>query len=153
MMPDASLLPPQETAAQAQQEIVEAFGCFDDWTERSQLLTETGRARPALAPEERSDRHRARGCRALTWFVAEAGRDGHLHLRAASESAIVAGLSALLLRVYSGRRPDELLGVAPDLLCQCGLDEHVSPQRQTGVLHILEPIQAHARAGLRERSE
>jgi cysteine desulfuration protein SufE len=152
MMPDASLLPRQETAAQVQNEIVEAFGCFDDWTERYQLLIEMGRALPALAPEERSDRHRVRGCRALTWFVAEAGPDGRLHFRAASESATVAGLLALLLRVYSGRRRDEILGIAPDFPRQSGLDEHLSPHRQTAVLHILEQIQAHARAALQERS-
>jgi cysteine desulfuration protein SufE len=151
MMPDASLLPRQQIAAQTQQEIVEAFGRFDDCTERHQQLIEMGRALPALAPAECSDRHRVRGCRALRWFVAQAGPDGRPQFRAASKTATIAKLRALLLRVSASRRRDEIRGIATDFLRQGGLNEHLL-HRQTAVLPILGQIQAPARAALQERS-
>ncbi|HWX46932.1 MAG TPA: SufE family protein [Roseomonas sp.] len=140
------------SAQQAQQEIVEAFRCFDDWAERYQLLIELGRSLPPLAPEERSDRGRLHGCQARSWLVVHPGQDGRLHFRAASESAIVSGLLALLLRVYSGHTPDEILRIDPWFLKECGLEEHLSPHRQTGIAHILQEIRVQARVALLERA-
>jgi cysteine desulfuration protein SufE len=151
MTPNAWHAPRQESAAEAQQEIVDAFGSLDDWTDRYHLLIEMGRTLPALRPEERTDRNRLLGCQAAAWLVAETDADGRLHFRAASHSAIVAGLLALLLRVYSGRRPEEILEIRPDFLHRCGLDEHLSMQRQTGVFRILEHVRDHARSALSGR--
>jgi cysteine desulfuration protein SufE len=147
-MLEAAVLPQPASAQQAQQEIVEAFRCFDEWPERYHLLMEVGRSLPPLAPEERSDRRRLHGCQARTWLAVEPSQDRRLHFRAASESAIVSGLLALPLRVYSGHTPDEILRIDPWFFRKCGLEGHLSPHRQTGVAHILEQIRAHALAAI-----
>lgn len=129
---------------QAQQEIIEVFRAFDDWPERYQYLMDLGRSLAPLSPEERLEQARLRGCQSRSWLVAHHDGDGRLHFRAASESAIVSGLLALMLRVYSGRTPEEILRSDPRFLTESGLGEHLSPHRQTGIAHILARLREAA---------
>ena len=68
------------------------------------------------------------------------------HFSASSDAAIVQGLIALLLRVYSGRRPDEILALDPAFLSEIGLDKHLSPTRKNGLASMIEAIRHDARA-------
>ena len=92
----------------AQQEIIEEFSLFDDWMDRYQYLIDLGRRLPEFPDELRTDEHRIRGCQSQVWFVPEK-RDGRLYFQAISDAAIVSGLIALLLRLYSGREPQDIL--------------------------------------------
>ena len=62
-----------------------------------------------------------------------------------SVSAIVQGLIALLLRVYSGRQATEILATGPEFLSEIGLDKHLSPTRKNGLASMVEAIKVHAR--------
>ena len=90
---------PEITAAQ--EAIVGAFSLFDDWTDRYQYIIDLGKKLPDLRPEQKTEEHRLKGCQSQVWMVAEA-RDGRLYYEAISDSSIVSGLIALLLKVYSG---------------------------------------------------
>ncbi len=143
-MDDQRMTPPVESIDQAQLEIIEVFSCFDDWPERYQYLIDLGRSLAPLAPEERIEHARLRGCQSRSWLVARQDQEGRLHFRAASESVIVSGLLALVLRVYSGRMPEEILRSEPRFLTESGLQEHLSPHRQTGVAHVLARLREAA---------
>ncbi len=134
-----------ESADAAQDAIAEEFGFFGDWTERYQYLIDLGRKLPALPDELRSDEHKVSGCQSQVWLVAD-GDASRLEFRAASDSAIVSGLIALLLRVYSGRSAAEILATEPRFVEAIGLAKHLSPTRSNGLAAMLERIRAHAAA-------
>jgi cysteine desulfuration protein SufE len=132
---------------QAQAELIEEFAFFDDWMDRYQYLIDMGRRLPELPADLRTDANRIPGCQSQVWFVAEE-EGGRLHFRAISDAAIVSGLIALLLRIYSGRRPDDILATPPDFVDKLGLSSHLSPTRSSGLASMLEAIRGFARTAL-----
>lgn len=123
----------------AQQEIVEEFGLFDNWMDRYQYLIDLGRKLPDLAPGEKTEDNKIRGCQSQVWFVAEP--DGsRLTFRAISDAAIVSGLIALLLRIYSGKPAADILATPPDFVSELQLEQHLSPTRSNGLNAMLSAI-------------
>ena len=129
--------------AAAQQEIIEEFGLFDDWMDRYQYLIDLGRRLPEFPDALRTDEHRIRGCQSQVWFVPEK-RDGRLYFQAISDAAIVSGLIALLLRLYSGREPQDILDSPPDFVEALELQSHLSPTRSNGLSSMLKAIRGFA---------
>ncbi|HVX06218.1 MAG TPA: SufE family protein [Rhodanobacteraceae bacterium] len=127
----------------AQQEIIEEFGFFDDWTGRYQYLIDLGRKLPPLPDEERIDANKVDGCQSQVWIVVS-GDANRLDLRATSDSAIVSGLVALLLRVYSGQSARDILDADPAFINAIGLGKHLSPTRSNGLAAMVKTIKAHA---------
>ncbi|HET6545530.1 MAG TPA: SufE family protein [Rhodanobacteraceae bacterium] len=133
------------SADDAQRRIAEEFAFFDDWTERYQYLIDLGRKLPEFPDDARDEQHKVHGCQSQVWLLAE-GDAGSVQLRAVSDSAIVSGLIALLLRVYSGRSAAEILATEPQFIENIGLARHLSPTRSNGLAAMLATIKAHARA-------
>ncbi|MDH3533939.1 MAG: SufE family protein [Gammaproteobacteria bacterium] len=131
----------------AQDEVVEEFGFFDNWMDRYQYLIDLGRRLPPLSAAELVDENKIRGCQSQVWFVAEE-KDGRLTFRANSDAAIVSGLIALLLRIYSGRRPQEILDTPPDFIAALQLEQHLSPTRSNGLASMLKAIRHFAAEAL-----
>jgi cysteine desulfuration protein SufE len=130
-------------AAEAASEIIDEFNFLDDWEDRYQLLIDLGRRVPPLPAQYKTDDHRLRGCQSVVHFAAETS-DGEIIFHAGSDAAIVQGLIALLLRVYSGRTPDEIRATEAAFLSEIGLDSHLSPTRKTGLASMLAAIKAAA---------
>jgi cysteine desulfuration protein SufE len=127
----------------AQQEVIEEFGMFDNWMDRYQYLIDLGRRLPELADAEKIDANRIRGCQSQVWFVV--AKDGErLRFRAISDAAIVSGLIALLLRIYSGKRAAEIAGTPATFVAALQLEQHLSPTRSTGLASMLQAIRNHA---------
>jgi cysteine desulfuration protein SufE len=131
----------------AQDDVVAEFAIFDDWMDRYQYLVDLGRRLPPLAEHELVDDNKIKGCQSQVWFVA-AEEDGRLQFRAISDAAIVSGLIAVLLRIYSGRRPAEILETPADFVSQLGLDQHLSPTRSNGLAAMLTAIRRFATEAL-----
>jgi len=123
----------------AQDEVIQEFAIFENWMDRYQYLVDLGRRLPPLAEHELIDENKIKGCQSQVWFVA-AKEDDRLQFRATSDAAIVSGLIAILLRIYSGRRPEDILDTPPDFVSQLGLDEHLSPTRSNGLAAMLTAI-------------
>ncbi len=139
------------TATDAQREIVEEFALFGDWTERYQYLIDLGRKLPPFPPELMTDENKVQGCQSQVW-MAVAGDARRLHIRAISDSAIVSGLIALLLRVYSGRSAREILETEPEFIGALGLARHLSPTRSNGLAAMLAAINAHAQRAMKKEA-
>ncbi len=127
----------------AQQEVIEEFRFFDDWMDRYQYLIDLGRRLPDFPDTDRIDSNKIRGCQSQVWFVADK-RDGKLEFRAISDAAIVSGLIAVLLRIYSGKRPHDILDTPADFISALNLEAHLSPTRSTGLHAMLKAIQNFA---------
>jgi len=132
---------------EAQKELVEEFQFFDSWIDRYQYLIDMGRRLPEFPEADRVDANKIRGCQSQVWFVATEN-DGRLEFRAISDAAIVSGLIALLLRIYSGRKPQDILDTPPDFVSALELEQHLSPTRSNGLSSMLKAIRNFATEAL-----
>jgi len=131
----------------AQDELIAEFKFFDNWMDRYQYLIDLGRRLPPLTEAELVEDNKIKGCQSQVWFVASE-HDGRLSFRAISDAAIVSGLIALLLRIYSGRRPQEILDTPPTFVAALELEQHLSPTRSNGLASMLKAIRAFASEAL-----
>lgn len=131
-----------------QQELIADFALFEDWMDRYQYLIDMGRRLPDFPDNFRTDENRIRGCQSQVWFVATS-KDGRLYFQAISDAAIVSGLIALLLRLYSGRKPQDILDTAPDFVAALQLESHLSPTRSNGLASMLDAIRRFAAEAVR----
>lgn len=136
-----------QTAAEAQDVITDEFAFLGDWTERYQYLIDLGRQLPAFPDELKRDEYKVYGCQSQVWLVPD-GDAGCMHFRAISDSAIVSGLIALVLRVYSGRSAREILATEPTYIEAIGLARHLSPTRSNGLASMLEKLKGYATQSL-----
>jgi len=127
----------------AQNEIIEEFGFFDDWMDRYQYLIDLGRQLEPLDESDKLDDNLLHGCQSKVWFLVE-GDQAQLRFRANSDSVIVSGLIALLLRIFSERSAAEILAVEPYFVGQTGLSQHLSPTRSNGLHAMLQKIRQEA---------
>ncbi len=132
------------------EDLIADFSFLDDWEERYRYVIELGRELEPLSAEEHSPENKVQGCVSQVWLVTEphAEADGtHLVFRGDSDAHIVRGLIAILLRIYSGKTPTEILAVdAKEIMAKLGLNEHLSPQRSNGLYSMVGRIQRDARA-------
>ncbi|GBR44773.1 iron-sulfur metabolism associated SufE [Neokomagataea tanensis NBRC 106556] len=140
---DVFYRPPEENAVDAIEEIRAELDMFDDWMERYQYIIEMGRKLPAFPQEWQDDSHRVPGCQSQVWLEAKE-EEGALFFAGASDAAIVQGLVALLLRVYSGRTSADILQTEPVFLHDLGLVKALSTNRGNGVEAMAQAIRQRA---------
>lgn len=132
-----------------QQEIAEEFAYFGDWSERYQYLIDLGRQLPALPEQHKVPANLVEGCQSQVWLLSS-GDASRLEFLANSDSTIVSGLIALLLRVYSGRPAVEILQTEPEFIEAVGLGRHLSATRSNGLGAMLGRIRSSARQALQD---
>ena len=126
-------------------ELAAEFEVLGDWEERYRYVIDLGKARSPLTDTERSDANKVRGCASQVWLVTEPQTDGTLKFRGDSDAHIVRGLIAILLRLYSGRTPAEILAFdAPGAFEQLGLKGALSQQRSNGLASMVARIRTDA---------
>jgi cysteine desulfuration protein SufE len=138
-MADPFVIPEEPTAADAIAAIGDELAVFDDWMDRYQFIIELGRKLPQFPEDWANDAHRVPGCQSRVWMEAVL-RGGSLYLAGVSDAAIVSGLIALLLRVYSGRPPAEIIATDPVFLKDLGLLEALSTNRGNGIAAMARKI-------------
>ncbi len=129
--------------AEAQAELIEEFQLFDDWLDKYQYLIDLGRKLPEFPAEYKTEEYRLHGCQSQVWLRLQEQPDT-LEFQAISDSAIVSGLIAVLMRVYNGRTAQEILATPPDFIDDIGLDAHLSPTRSNGLHAMIDAIKGHA---------
>ncbi len=142
-MQDPFIIPEEPTAAAAIAAIGDELDIFDDWMERYQFIIEMGRKLPPFPEAWADDAHRVPGCQSRVWMEATV-RDGAMFFAGASDAAIVSGLVALLLRVYSGRPVEEILATDPVFLKDLGLLEALSTNRGNGIASMARKVREAA---------
>ena len=135
------------SAEHAQQDIADEFAFFSDWTERYQYLIDLGKRLPPFPEAYKTEEYRVHGCQSMVWLV-PSGDASRMHFEATSDSAIVSGLIALVLRVYSDRSAAEIVATEPAFIQTIGLAKHLSPTRSNGLAAMLVKLKAYAAAQL-----
>ena len=129
---------------QIQADLVDEFEIFDDWMSRYEYVIDLGRQLPDFPEEWKTDANKIQGCQSQVWLNMEM-RDGKMHIDGTSDAAIVSGLVAIVLRVYSGQAPQAILDAKPDFITDIGFNDHLSPTRSNGLHSMLRSI--YQRAG------
>lgn len=128
---------------QIQDEIIEDFSGFDDWMDRYSLLIEYGNDLEPLPEADKNDKNLIDGCQSKVWLTAEMV-DGNILYHGDSDAILVKGIVALLLRVYSGHTPQEILDTNLYVLDAIQLKEHLSPTRSNGLVAMLNQMRLFA---------
>src|ERR1700740_1932075 len=127
------------------EDLATEFDLLGDWEERYRYVIELGKELAPLTDTERSDANKVRGCASQVWLVTEPQPDGMLKFRGDSDAHIVRGLIAVLLRLYSGRPPEEILGFDAKAGFEAlGLAGALSAQRSNGLASMVTRIRRDA---------
>jgi cysteine desulfuration protein SufE len=129
-----------------QDEIIEEFSSFDDWMDRYQLLIDMGSEQAPLEDEYKTESNLIEGCQSRVWLQADLMPDGTVRFLAESDALIVKGIVSLLVKVYSGHTPDEILDNEPYFVEAIGLKEHLSPTRSNGLVAMIKQMKMYALA-------
>lgn len=133
------------------EELIDNFSFLDDWEDRFRYLIDLGRKLPPMDDSLKTEETKVRGCTSQVWIVDEvrpgAGSPGSssgpptLHFIADSDAHIVKGLIAVLMEIYDGRTPEEILAVdIKDAIGRLGFAQHLSPNRANGLFSMVERI-------------
>ena len=128
-----------------QDEIIAEFNDFEDWLDRYQLLIDLGSEQEPLPKEYMTENNLIEGCQSRVWLQADFV-DGNVIYRAESDALIVKGIIALLIKVYSGHTPEEILSSEPYFVEAIELKEHLSPTRSNGLLSMIKQMRLYALA-------
>lgn len=128
-----------------QNEIVSEFSLYDDWMDKYNYLIEISRELPLINPALKVNDNLINGCQSKVWLNAEYS-DGKMNLTADSDAIITKGIIALLIRVFSGRTPKEILDTELFFVDEIGLRQNLSPTRSNGLLSMIKQIKLYALA-------
>jgi cysteine desulfuration protein SufE len=137
-----STLTPHDPVA-VQDDIISSFSLFPEWLDRYQYLIDLGRKLPPLADGEKTDDRLLSGCQSQVWLYLEGDAD-RVVIRANSDAAIVSGLIALLISVYSGCSALQIAATEPYFIHDIGLSDHLSLTRANGLHAMLNAIKGFA---------
>lgn len=134
-------------------DIIDDFALIDDWEERYRYVIELGRMLEPLSDEARSEHNKVRGCASQVWLETrkETGNDQNVRLvfSGDSDAHIVRGLIYILLTLFSGQTPGDILKIdTQNVFSELGLTEHLTPQRSNGVRAMVERIRTDAAAAV-----
>lgn len=132
--------------ADRQNQIIREFQGLTDWEERYKRIIEMGRELAEMPAELKTEENQVKGCQSQVWLHAQLSPKDEMILQGDSDAMIVKGLVALLLRVYSGANPNEILQTPPEFLRALGFEGNLSPSRANGLHSMLKQIRLYATA-------
>lgn len=127
------------------QEMVAKFSNINDWEQKYEKLIELGKAWPGIPEELKTEDLKVKGCQSQVWIKAEL-KDGKAYFIGDSDAIIVRGLVALVLSVYSGQTPSDIMKYDASFLKDIGLDSGLSPSRTNGLYSMIKQIKYYATA-------
>lgn len=136
----------ENTGLGRQQQLVSEFSQLASWEDRYKKIIQIGKALPALSEEFHDDKYLVKGCQSQVWLHASLDDQGKMQLVGDSDALIVKGLVALLIQVYSGLPPAEVLETPPKFVEELGFAEYLSPSRANGFLSMIKQIKLYAQA-------
>jgi cysteine desulfuration protein SufE len=126
-------------------EITDEFSFFDNWQDKYEYIIELGKKLKDFPEEARVEANKVKGCQSSVWLVT-AAEDDRIVFRADSDSAIVKGLIALLVRVLNNRTPDEILEAKLEFIDKIGLRQHLAGTRTNGLAAMIKQMKMYAMA-------
>ena len=136
---------PDLSINETEKEIIQEFELFDSWDDKYEYIIDLGKKLPVLDAKFKTDENRVRGCQSSVWLVADY-ENGKLFYHADSDAMIVKGLISMLIRVLSGKTPDEIIEARLDFIREIGMTTHLAQTRSNGLLNMVKQMKHYALA-------
>ena len=124
-------------------EIVEEFSLFDSWEDKYEYIIDMGKRLPALSEQYKRDENKIKGCQSTVWMHSEL-KDGKIFYVADSDAMIVKGLISMLIRVFSGHKPDEIIHAPVKFIDDIGMTSHLAQTRSNGLRAMIRQMKLDA---------
>ncbi len=134
-----------ESIQQKQDQIIDEFNFFQDWSEKYQYLIDLGKNLPEFDQNNKIDSNLIKGCQSKVWLNSSFN-DNIVIFDADSDAIISKGIISLLIRVFSGSKPKDILDANIDFIEKIGLNSHLSQTRANGLLSMIKQIKIYALA-------
>ncbi len=131
------------TIQEIEKEIIDEFSVFDDWMDKYAYLIELGSGLEGMDEAHKTEENLIKGCQSRVWFHADM-KDGLLYFTADSDAIITKGIAGLLIRVFSGQKPEDIVNADLHFIDEIGLTQHLSPTRSNGLLSMVKQIKMYA---------
>jgi cysteine desulfuration protein SufE len=132
-----------KTIEETEKEIVDDFSLFDEWAEKYQYIIELGQKLPVMPAQFKLDENKVKGCQSSVWMHPEM-KDGKIYFLADSDSVFVKGEIALLMKVLSGRMPEEIVNAELGFIDKIGLRQHIAQTRANGLAAMIKQMKLFA---------
>ena len=133
----------QRSIQEIENEIIDEFSVFTDWMDKYEYIIELGKSLPMIDPQQKTEENLIKGCQSRVWLSSEY-RDGKLWFAADSDAIITKGIISLLVRVFNGHAPEDILKSDFGFVEQIGLKDNLSPTRANGLVSMIKQIQSYA---------
>ena len=134
------------TIAEKQSEIIEEFSFFEDWVQKYEHIIELGKELPLINPQLKTEDNLIKGCQSKVWLHGEKGEDGLVHFTADSDAIITKGMVALMIRVLSDSKPEDIVKADLHFIDDIGLHQHLSPTRSNGLASMIKQMKIYGLA-------
>ena len=131
------------TIENLQQNLIEDFSFFEDWTQRYEYMIELSKGLEKMDDQMKNDKNIIKGCQSKVWLHAELN-EGKIKFLADSEAIITRGIIAILLTIFNNRTPQEIIESDTNFIEKIGLKEHLSPNRANGLYSMIKQIKFYA---------
>lgn len=131
------------TIQEIEEQIVEEFSVFTDWLDKYEYIIELGKSVPVIDEAAKTDDHLIKGCQSRVWLTCSV-TGGKLYFAADSDAIITKGIISLLIRVYNGQTPKDILNSDLSFISRIGLQENLSPTRANGLVSMIKRIREYA---------
>ena len=135
-----------KTIEEVQKDIIEEFAVFDEWLDKYEYLIDLGRDIALIDEADKTDTNLIDGCQSRVWLTSSRDAEGRLHFKADSDAIITKGIISLLIRVFEGQLPKDILSADLHFIDEIGLRENLSPTRAGGLAAMIKRIRAIAAA-------
>jgi cysteine desulfuration protein SufE len=136
-----------------QEEIIDEFSMFEDWMQRYEYMIDLGKSLPLIDDEYKTDDYIIKGCQSRVWVKADyENQNDQLVFKADSDAIITKGIVAILIRVFSGQKPEDIAQADTKFIDEIGLKEHLSPTRANGLVSMIKQMKAYALAYMSKKS-
>lgn len=132
-----------KTIEELSAEVIDEFSVFDEWLDKYEYIIELGKSLPLIDEKDKVDDNLINGCQSRVWLACSM-EDGRLWFKADSDAIITKGIISLLIRVYSGQRPADILASDFNFINRIGLKENLSPTRAGGLVAMIKQIKLYA---------
>jgi len=132
--------------AKKQKELIEEFSMFPTWMEKYEYIIDLGKDLPLISEELKTEDYLIRGCQSRVWISAQKDADGTFHFSADSDAIITKGLVALMVRVLSDEKPEDIAAANLHFIQEIGLHEHLSPTRSNGLASMIKQMKMYGLA-------
>ena len=131
------------TIAEIENEIVDEFSFFPDWTDKYEYIIELGKKLKGFPADDMKDDNKVKGCQSSVWLITKE-EGGKIFFIADSDSTIVKGLIALLIRILSGQEPEDIIDAKLEFIDKIGLRQHLAQTRANGLGAMIKQMKMYA---------